>query len=178
MHPDFGSTERRSHRGPGRAGASGAGGAARDPRLESLRSLARALDAAIVIPGTRIRVGLDPLLGLLPGIGDIAAAVIAAYTVLVAWRLGAPPSVLARLVGNVAFDALLGSVPILGDLADVAFRANSRNVRLLEGWAERPSETRRTGRLVLYALLAALVAVTVAGVALAFLGLRALFRSR
>jgi hypothetical protein len=102
-----------------------------EERLTRLDTLANFMDAAIVVPGTNIRFGADALIGLVPGIGDLATAAISCVIVLEARRMGAPRHVIARMIGNVAIDALAGSVPILGDLVDVAFRANLRNMRLL-----------------------------------------------
>ena len=126
-----------------------------DEAVEHVRRLARLLDDSIPIPGTSWRIGLDPLLGLVPGLGDVASAVLAAYPLLVAARLGAPPAVLARILGNVALDAAAGSIPVLGDLLDAGYKANVRNARLLEEWLARPRETRRTSRLAVAAALAA-----------------------
>jgi hypothetical protein len=89
------------------------------------------LDTAFVIPGTNIRFGADALIGLAPGIGDSVTTALAAYIVYEAHQLGAPRRVLIRMIGNVAIDGIVGAVPVFGDLFDVAFRANRRNVRIL-----------------------------------------------
>ncbi|MGQ0713542.1 MAG: DUF4112 domain-containing protein [Gemmatimonadaceae bacterium] len=120
------------------------------------RDLARVLDEAIRIPGTNIRIGLDALLGLLPGGGDIAGGALSALIMLQAARAGAPTSVLARMLGNVVVDTVVGTIPLLGDLFDVAWRANSKNVRLLESWREHPAGTRRASKLAVAGFLAAL----------------------
>lgn len=99
-----------------------------EKRVERLAWL---MDSALRIPGTRIRFGADNVLGLVPGIGDAAAFGISAYVVYEAHRLGAPQKMLGRMAANVAIDAVVGSVPILGDLFDVAFKANRRNVQML-----------------------------------------------
>jgi hypothetical protein len=122
------------------------------------------MDDLIRIPGTNIRVGLDPLLGLLPGGGDAAGGLVAAYTLLVAARVGAPPAVILRMAGNIGLDALLGVVPLLGDLFDVGWKANRRNVALLERYAEAPQPVRARSRLLVVVVLAAL-AVVLIGVA-------------
>jgi hypothetical protein len=131
-----------------------------------LRALARLLDTAVRVPGTDVRVGLDPLLGLIPGVGDLASGALSAYVILLAWQAGAPTSVLLRMLGNVGVDAAVGTVPLLGDLFDVGFKANARNVSLLDRWMARPAEARRASRLavtvvVALALLLAVGAVTV-----------------
>lgn len=99
--------------------------------LRRLDRFAFLLDAALRIPGTRWRIGLDGLLGFIPGLGDAATGLIALYPIIEAWRLGAPPAVLARMLGNLGLDLAVGTVPLLGDVFDVAFKANRRNVHLL-----------------------------------------------
>ena len=99
--------------------------------IERLDRLSRVLDTALVIPGTGIRFGADAIIGLVPGIGDGVTAALAAWIVYEAHRLGVPRRVLIRMIGNVAIDGIVGSVPFFGDLFDVAFRANRRNVRIL-----------------------------------------------
>ncbi len=89
------------------------------------------LDSAVRIPGTRWRLGLDALIGLVPGLGDVVGVVLSSWLLLEGVRVGAPNSVLWRMAGNIALDALLGFVPVLGDVLDVAFKANRRNARLL-----------------------------------------------
>jgi hypothetical protein len=103
----------------------------RRERIERLDRLATLLDTAFVIPGTNIRFGADALIGLAPGIGDSVTTALAAYIVYEAHQLGAPRRVLIRMIGNVAIDGIVGAVPVFGDLFDVAFRANRRNVRIL-----------------------------------------------
>lgn len=134
-------------------------GGATSARAERARRLARLLDAAVRIPGTDIRLGLDALLGLLPVGGDVAGAILSAWIVLSAARLGAPPSVLLRMIANLAFDALVGVVPVVGDLADVGWRANLRNVRLLERHLEAPGAVARGSRWALVGVAGALVAL-------------------
>jgi hypothetical protein len=137
-----------------------------DARLRGARAVATLLDGAVTIPGTRVRVGLDPILGLIPGIGDALGALAASYLVLVAVQLGAPASVVGRLVLNIAVDAVIGSVPLLGDLFDFGYRANLRNLALLEGWLERPGSTGRASR----ALVAAAVVIVLSLAAAAAFG--------
>jgi len=89
------------------------------------------LDRALPIPGLGVRIGLDGLIGLIPGIGDAATTIIAALIILAAWRRGADRRLLGRMVWNVAVDGLVGAIPIAGDIFDIANKANSRNLRLL-----------------------------------------------
>jgi hypothetical protein len=146
-------------------------------RRSDLTALARALDSAVRIPGTNVRFGLDAVIGLVPGVGDLAGAAIAAYIVLAAARRGAPPALLARMLLNVAVDTAVGAVPVLGDVFDVAWRANTRNVALLERHVAAPVETRAASRLVVGAVLLGIVLLLAGGIALAWLGLRALARA-
>lgn len=99
--------------------------------LAELSSYARVLDASIPIPGTRLRFGADAVLGLVPVLGDWAGVGLSSYVVLRAWRAGVRRSTLARMLVNLGIEGLVGSVPVAGDLFDVWFRANQRNVKLL-----------------------------------------------
>ncbi|MGH7612601.1 MAG: DUF4112 domain-containing protein [Gemmatimonadales bacterium] len=150
--------------------------AAEQSRLARLHRLARLSDAAIRIPGTRIEVGLDPLFGLVPGIGDAVGAGVATYIVFEAARSGAPRSVLLRMLGNVGIDALVGAFPVAGDLFDAAWKANLKNVDLLERHLADPRATRHASRRLLVVLAIALSLVFVGAVALALIVLRALVR--
>lgn len=94
--------------------------------------LARLLDTAITIPGTRIRLGVDPLLGLIPGAGDTITTLMSLYIVYEGYRAGLPRSALLRMAGNVAIDAVIGAVPLLGDLGDIFWRANRRNLAIFD----------------------------------------------
>jgi hypothetical protein len=138
-----------------------------DARLDRMRAAARLLDSRFRIPGTNIRFGLDAIVGLVPGVGDFAGAIASAYFIYEAARLGAPGPVLARMVTNVGVEALVGAIPILGDLFDVAFKANNRNVRLLEQHAVAPDMARRSSRKLLVGLGIGLVLLVVVTGALA-----------
>ena len=105
-------------------------------RLERLDRLSRRMDTAFRIPVIGKRVGWDSILGLIPGIGDAVALTPAAYIVLESHRLGLPKHKLARQGVNVAIDAFVGSIPLLGDIFDVAFKANRRNVAILREHVE------------------------------------------
>jgi hypothetical protein len=103
----------------------------REEEIRRLENLADWMDSRFRLPGTNIRFGLDSLLGLIPGLGDGVLALPSAYVVLAAHRLGVSPLVLARMAGNVGIDMVIGAIPVLGDLFDVGFKANRRNVALL-----------------------------------------------
>lgn len=100
-------------------------------RLDRLDRLAHGMDSRFRVPGTSIRFGWDPLLGLVPGLGDVAALAPAAYIWLEGHRMGAPLPVKARMAVNIGIDLVVGAVPVIGDLFDVGFKANRRNVALL-----------------------------------------------
>ena len=103
-----------------------------DTELEKLKTMARRLDALFRIPGTRLTVGIDNLLGFIPVIGDAAALAPALWLVWKARQLGATPGALIVMLGNLVIDFVIGSVPLVGDLFDIAYNANIRNMRLLE----------------------------------------------
>ncbi|MEA2904936.1 MAG: hypothetical protein QOI12_2323 [Alphaproteobacteria bacterium] len=111
-------------------------GESRSERLARLDALAALLDTAFIIPGTNIRFGFDALVGLVPGIGDAVTTAISLYIVHEARQLGAPGHLIARMLGNVVVDGLVGSIPLLGDAFDVMWRSNVRNMRLLRGWMD------------------------------------------
>lgn len=106
---------------------------AADRRLQQLRRYTRLLDDGIPVPGTRFRVGLDPVFGLVPGFGDALGALLGAAILVEAARRGLPRSVLLRMVLNIAADAGIGTVPVLGDVFDALWKANRKNLALLEG---------------------------------------------
>jgi hypothetical protein len=134
--------------------------------MERLRAIARLFDQAFPIPGTKLRFGIDALFGLVPGIGDIAGAVVAAYALRVARILGAPAAIQVHMLGNIVIDALIGTVPLIGDLFDFVFKAQTRNLALLEAWTGSPEATARRSRrslvLMSIVIVAAFAALTVA----------------
>ena len=131
-------------------------------RLDRLRRLAVLLDNSIPIPGTGVRVGLDALMGLIPGAGDLAGGAFSLYILMQAARMGVPRPLLARMGTNLVVDVVVGAVPILGDLFDAGFKANVRNLALLERHVSRPVASTRTSRRFV-ALLALLVGCCIVG---------------
>jgi len=109
----------------------------REQRLARLDALAKLLDIAFILPGTNIRYGIDGIINLIPVIGDIITTAISLWLVREARALGAPWYVTARMLGNVAIQGVVGTVPVAGDAFDVMFRANIRNVRLLRRWMDK-----------------------------------------
>lgn len=118
-----------------------------DKEIRRARAIARLLDSAVGVPGTPIRIGLDAVLGLIPGAGDMAGAVLSGYIVVTGLRSGVPRAVIWRMLANVGIDTLLGSVPVVGDLFDVAYKSNIKNVELLERHAAQPAVVERHSRL-------------------------------
>jgi len=120
------------------------------------------MDESIRLPGG-YRIGWDGIIGLVPGIGDVAGLTVSAYIIAESARLGASKSVLLRMSANAAIDAILGAIPVLGDLFDFTFKANRRNLHLLQSQLDVPQRTRRVsiGWLAVAGVVALLVLVAV-----------------
>ncbi|PSB07573.1 DUF4112 domain-containing protein [Pleurocapsa sp. CCALA 161] len=101
-------------------------------KLRQIRKIAKLLDTAIGIPGTKFRIGLDPILGLIPGGGDLVGAAISAYMIYLASSFGLEKSKISKMIQNIALETTVGFVPIVGDLFDAYFKANIRNLDILE----------------------------------------------
>jgi hypothetical protein len=114
--------------------------ASEEATLARCRTVARLLDDAIPVPGTDRRVGADSIVGLLPGAGDLVMALFSSYIVVEALRLGVPKNAVAKMALNVVVDFAAGSIPLLGDLFDAVFKANLKNVALLERHLEGASQ--------------------------------------
>ncbi|MEA5569550.1 DUF4112 domain-containing protein [Calothrix sp. UHCC 0171] len=146
---------------------------AKAPTLKRLRQMARLLDRAIVIPGTEVGIGLDPILGLVPGGGDFLGVMLSAYIVLESARLGAPRSTLSRMVLNIIVDGVVGAVPVFGDFFDFAWTANTRNIRLLEDYLKFPGQRRKADWWFIAGIMLVLLVLAIALVALPVILLRA-----
>lgn len=140
------------------------------------RSLARLLDDLVRIPGTKVGIGLDPVIGLIPGLGDVVGGAMSGYILLVAAKEGAPTSVLTRMLGNIALDSLVGVIPFVGDLFDVGLKANRRNIDLLERYLGAPTQTKRASRGVVALLLLAVALIVIGAIVAAIWIVRALMR--
>ena len=139
-----------------------------DPvRLERLRRLSHLLDDAIPIPGTRYRVGWEAVVGLVPGVGDLVGGGFSLYIILQAARMGATASLLMRMGWNLLVDIVVGAVPLLGDLFDAGYKANMRNLALLDGHARSPVQSGRASRRFVAVLLVLLGLMLVGAFALA-----------
>lgn len=126
-------------------------------RRERLAFLAWLLDSSIPIPGTRLTVGIDALIGLVPFIGDLIGVLLSSYILAEAHQMGVGRRILARMAFNVAIEGVIGIVPLFGDAFDAAWKANQKNVQLLNAWAERPRQTQRASGLFLVGLTLALL---------------------
>ncbi|EJN58163.1 DUF4112 domain-containing protein [Halogranum rubrum] len=138
--------------------------------LDRLHGISHLLDNAIRIPGTKYRIGLDPLLGLLPVVGDAPTTAMAAYIVVEAAYLGVPRETILRMLFNLVVDATLGSIPVVGDVFDAVWKANARNVQLLEARRLNPDGGAEDRRFLLVAtacLLGVLLALGAASTLLA-----------
>jgi hypothetical protein len=113
------------------------GNLTREQRLARLDAVAKLLDIAFIVPGTKIRYGIDGIIGLIPVVGDVIATAFSLWLVREARALGAPWHVTARMLSNVAIQGVVGMVPVAGDAFDVMFRANIRNVRMLRRWMDK-----------------------------------------
>ena len=113
------------------------GNLTREQRLARLDAIAKLLDIAFIVPGTKIRYGFDGIIGLIPVVGSIIATALSLWLVREARALGAPWHITARMLGNVAVQGVVGAVPVAGDAFDVLFRANIRNVRMLRRWMDK-----------------------------------------
>jgi len=125
--------------------------------IETLRQLSNLLDNAFRIPGTSYGIGIDPLLGLIPGGGDFIGGLLSVYIVYSAAKMGVPKENLIRMASNIVFDSLVGTVPVAGDLFDVAWKANVKNIDLLETHLQSPKKSKKANRFFVFLLLAGLV---------------------
>ena len=132
----------------------------------TVRHLARLLDAAFEIPGTKFRIGLDPIIGLIPVVGDLIGMLLGGYIIMLSARLGVPRAVLGRMLMNVAADTVLGAVPVAGDVLDAAWRANLMNARLLDQALTDPKAAGRSSLWVLILTGALVLAIGIGGILL------------
>jgi uncharacterized membrane protein len=132
------------------------------PRLNRMRQLSRLLDSAMVIPGTKQRIGIDPILGLIPGGGDTVSAALSGYIIIEAARMGLPRKALMQMVMNLAVDTVVGSVPVVGDIFDVVSKANLRNMQIVESHVKAPLVRTKPDRLFIGLLIIGLITFALA----------------
>lgn len=149
----------------------------KDKARKKLGRLAWFLDSSIKVPGFNARFGLDGLIGLIPGVGDVIGALISSVVISEAARMGVPKVLLLKMAFNVLVDTLVGAIPVAGDLFDFAWKANQRNVRLLDQYLESPRETVVTSRVFVWGLSIVLVGLVVLAGYLVFLLFQALLNA-
>ena len=143
--------------------------------LEPLfRWLALIMDEFLRFPGTKIRFGLDPIIGLLPGIGDVSSAIISAVALIHAARYGVPKILLARMATNILINELVGIIPGLGDAFSFWFKSNVRNYQLLRRYSAAPTRSRKGDWIFLVAVLSLLFVIVCAGLIVSHLVLQAM----
>ena len=139
---------------------------------ERLGRLAWLLDSSIPIPGTTLSIGLDALIGLVPVVGDLIGVALSSYILKEAHALGVSKAVLARMAFNIAVEGVAGIVPVAGDIFDAVWKANQRNVRLLNTWLDHPDKAEKASRTFMAGLALGLIAFFAVCVLLAWLLLR------
>ncbi len=143
------------------------------PAVRQLRQLSHLLDNIIRVPGTSYRIGLDPILGLIPGGGDLLGGVLSSYIMFRAFQFGVSRETLTRMASNIALETVVGTVPVLGDLFDVAWKANIKNVELLEADLNTSAAGEQANRWFVFLLIAGLLLLIlgIAIIGLAVIGL-------
>jgi hypothetical protein len=139
--------------------------------------LALIMDDFLCVPGTRFRFGLDPIIGLLPGIGDTASAIVSALALIHAARFGLPKSLLARMSVNILVNELVGIVPGVGDAFSFWFKSNVRNYELLQQHLGKPVRSRKSEWVFIAAILVLLFVIVCAGLVVSFFVLRAILKA-
>lgn len=134
---------------------------AQQKRVQRVRQLAKLLDEAILIPGINKRIGLDPIIGLIPGGGDTVTMLMSAYIVVEAALLGIPATTLLQMVVNIVIDAFAGTVPVVGDLFDVVSKANMRNLKLLDAHLAEPEFRAKSDKLLVIFIVVLLAIVII-----------------
>jgi hypothetical protein len=137
-------------------------------RLEALRKLQRALDEAFRVPGTNVRFGWDPLIGLVPWAGDLVTALLSCAIVLQAHHMRLPRVVQLRMLANITIDLVVGAIPLVGDVADVFWKSNTKNFALLECHADRVRPPAAGDWLVVAAVSALILAIALLPLAMVY----------
>jgi hypothetical protein len=145
--------------------------------IQRLRKLSRLLDNAIAIPGTTFRIGLDPIIGLIPGAGDFVGTALSAYIVIEAARLGLPRATLGKMVFNILLESLVGAVPVVGDWFDFVWKANIKNIELLETHLPISHESEKANRWLIALLVVGLFIVGIGLVTLSVLVIKLLLNA-
>ena len=130
-----------------------------EEKLLRLKRLSHNLDEAITIPGTERKIGIDPIIGLIPGGGDLIGGVISIYIMYAGIKMGMPKATIIRMFGNVALEFVIGCIPIIGDLFDAMWKSNQRNVKLIEGSVMSEEKNALFGYVLIGVLITILVSV-------------------
>ena len=136
-----------------------------EEKLLRLKTLSHKLDEAITIPGTERKIGIDPIIGLIPGAGDLVGGMLSLYIMHAGISMGASRKDIIRMFGNIALEFIIGCIPIVGDLFDATWKSNQRNVKLIENSVM--SEEKNT--IFGYMLIGALIKILASAVVLAFM---------
>ena len=139
---------------------------------DRLALVAWLLDSSIPLPGTRLTIGLDALVGLLPFAGDLLGVLASSYILAEAQRLGVSRAVMARMAFNVAIEGIVGVVPFAGDAFDAVWKANQRNVRLINDWLDRPHRAERGSRMFVLLLIFGIALLAAGCLSLTWLSVR------
>jgi hypothetical protein len=134
------------------------------------------MDEVIRVPGTQFRFGLDPLIGLIPGIGDTSSALVSGFALIQAVRLGVPKVLLMRMALNILVNEVIGVVPVVGDAFSFWFKSNARNYEIIKTHRLGPSAARKSDWLFVIGILLLLIVIVVVGIAISFLILGAIVR--
>lgn len=134
----------------------------KDSDLKRLHKWAWFLDSSIPVPGTNFRIGVDAIIGLIPGIGDLMGTILSSYILLGAAREGTSKAILIRMVINILIESLMGLIPIVGDIFDMVWKANLRNMKLLEAYKKNPSQAKSSS--LYFSLVAGLILILVVGI--------------
>lgn len=145
--------------------------------LKRLRQLSRLMDNLITVPGTKVGVGLDPIIGLLPIGGDVLGVILSSYIIVEAAKLGVSRATLGKMIFNLIIDGLVGAIPMLGDLFDFAWKANILNIQLLEDHLKSPHQSKKADKWFILALVAGLLLIAIVLVVLPIIVIRLLWQA-
>jgi hypothetical protein len=134
-----------------------------DAELKIIRMFATVMDEIVTIPGTKMKIGLDPILGFIPVIGDLGSAAVSAYLLRAASRFGVPGIIQARMLLNIFIDTVLGLVPFVGDYLDIMFKANAKNAALIISAVENRKTAGRSSWFTLISVFLAFIVIVVGG---------------
>ena len=131
----------------------------KEEKLIRLKRLSERLDNTFTIPGTKYKIGIEALIGAVPIIGDLIGGILASYIMYSGMKMGAPPQIIARMAVNIAIDFTIGSIPIIGDLFDLVWKANKKNVELIEDTTLDDKEEQKLNYLIITALILVLLGI-------------------